>query len=369
MTNFLIIIHMYVTNQTTDSDFEKIMALFALVRRTKAIRRSLTHGRGNPWVEEMESLSFSQLFEALEGAALPPAGLAQLRTWLAAIRDPSECLALIEQAAYGRPCPHCGCSRLHRAGQASGLQRMRCLGCRRSFNALTGTPLARLRKRGHWLTYLQCVLESCSVRAAAAITGVHRTTSFRWRHRFVPGAARGRPPILGNVVEADETYLLESQKGSRNMTRPPRKRAGKARQRGISSEHDCLLVARDRTGQTLDFHTGRGPVSAVQLGNCLGGVLPAGGLLISDGAAAYRRFTGHAGIRHAFVNVRAGERARGDIHLQNVNGWHARFKGWLIRFRGVASRYLANYSAWQRVLDDRQLTTPAHLLAAAAELN
>jgi len=34
----------------------------------------------------------------------------------------------------------------------------------------------------------------------------------------------------------------------------------------------------------------------------------------------------------------------------------------------VASRYLANYSGWQRLLDARQLTTPAQWLLAAARL-
>src|SRR5205823_11562174 len=107
------------------------------------------------------------------------------------------------------------------------------------------------------------------VREAAAVVGVHRTTSFRWRHRFVPGAARDRPAMLTAIAEADETYRLESQKGSHQLNRPPRKRGGVARRRGINREHDCLLVARDRSGQTLDFHTGRGPVTAAQLGACL----------------------------------------------------------------------------------------------------
>ncbi|MCD2519710.1 IS1595 family transposase, partial [Massilia sp. G4R7] len=155
------------------------------------------------------------------------------------------------------------------SGFASGLQRYRCLGCRRSFNALTGTPLARLRKRECWLPYIKCLLESRTVRDAALATGVHRTTSFRWRHRFAPGAARHRPAALTGIVEADETYRLESQKGSRTLSRPPRKRGGAARRRGINREHDCLLVARDRIGTTLDFHTGRGPVTAAQLRTCL----------------------------------------------------------------------------------------------------
>ncbi|WP_081933696.1 IS1595 family transposase [Massilia sp. 9096] len=313
----------------------------------------------------MQRPTFSELFTLLSGATLSSSELAQLRAWIAGIRDPSECLALVEAAAAGRPCPHCSGMRLHRCGRASGLQRFRCLGCARSFNALTGTPLARLRKRERWLPYLQCMLESRTVRQAARDTGVHRTTSFRWRHRFGPGAGRHRPSTLSAIVEADETYRLESQKGARQLTRPPRRRGGAASRRGINREHDCLLVVRDRSGLTLDFHTGRGPVTAAQLRSRLTPVLSPDVLLISDSAAAYARFAAETGITHAPVNLRAGRRARGAIHLQNVNGWHSRFKSWLMRFKGVASRYLANYSGWQRLLDAHELETPAQWLCAA----
>jgi transposase-like protein len=316
----------------------------------------------------MRSQTFDELIATLSAVRLSAADLGRLREWIACIADPAECIALIEQAARGRPCPRCGGARVHRCGQASGLQRFRCLRCGGSYNALTGTPLARLRKKECWLPYLQCVLESRTVREAARVVGVHRTTSFRWRHRFVPGATRDRPATLSAIVEADETYRLESQKGSRNLTRRPRKRGGVAKRRGINKEHDCLLVARDRGGQTLDFHTGRGQVTAAQLQTCLKPVLPADVLLISDGARAYHGFAAQAGIMHEAVNVQAGIRARGAIHIQNVNAWHSRFKSWLVRFRGVASRYLIHYSGWQRVLDDRRLTTPAHLLCAAAQL-
>ncbi|WP_322402020.1 IS1595 family transposase [Massilia luteola] len=316
----------------------------------------------------MRSLTIDEVFAKLSAVQLSASDLIRLREWIAGLAHPAECIALIEQAARGRPCPRCGCGRVHRCGQASGLQRFRCLACGRSYNALTGTPLARLRKKELWLPYLQCVLESRTVRDAARVTGVHRTTSFRWRHRFVPGAMRDRPAMLATIVEADETYRLESQKGSRNLTRPPRKRGGVASRRGINGEHDCLLIARDRSGQTLDFHTGRGQVTVAQLHACLKPVLPADVLLISDGAVAYRRFAEQAGVTHEAVNVKAGIRARGAIHIQNVNGWHSRFRSWLVRFRGVASRYLINYSGWQRLLDARRLTTPAHLLCAAARL-
>jgi transposase-like protein len=313
----------------------------------------------------MRSMVFDELFALLADLPLRTEDLARLRSWIASIAHPGECLAIIEQEAGIPPCPHCCCARVHRCGRASDLQRFRCCGCGRSYNALTGTPLARLRHKEKWLPYLQCLLESRAVRDAAAVTGVHRTTSFRWRHRFLPGAMHERPAQLEAIVEADETYLLESQKGSRHLDRRPRRRGGVARRRGINREHDCLLVARDRSGQTLDFHTGRGPVTAAQLDRCLGTVLASDIMLISDSASAYKTFAARAGLSHETVNLRAGIRARGAIHIQNVNAWHSRFKNWIVRFHGVASRYLVNYSGWQRVLDDRRLMTPALLLRAA----
>ena len=64
-------------------------------------------------------------------------------------------------------------------------------------------------------------------------------------------------------------------------------------------------------------------------------------LLISDGAQVYRHFARDTGMSHSFVNVSAGVQVRGASHIQNVNGWHSRFKNWMICLRGVASRYLA----------------------------
>jgi len=313
----------------------------------------------------VDSPGFGHLFAALRGIPLHHAEREQLRAWLASINDAAECVALIEQAAVGKCCPRCGGARAHRCGQASDLQRWRCLACGRSYNALTGTSLAHLRHKEHWLAYLQCLLESRTVRASAEAVQVHRTTSFRWRHRMVAGFIRERPAQLAGMVEADETYLLESQKGSRTLTRPARRRGGVASHRGIGRDHDCLLVACQRQGGTRDFHCGRGPVTHRQLEGCLTPVLAPGSLLISDSAAAYRAFARENGISHEAVNLRAGVRARGAIHLNHVNGWHSRFKRWLARFHGVASRYLIHYSGWRRVLDARCLTTPAQLLAAA----
>jgi len=262
-------------------------------------------------------------------------------------------------------CLYCDAPGLRRHGRHRGLQRYRCRACGKTFTALSGTPLARLRHRAKWLDYLGKMLDSTSVRAAAGAVDVHRNTSFRWRHRFLHLSKHDRPHTLGGIAEADELFLLESQKGSRQLDRPARKRGGVASTRGITKEHDCVLVARDRDGRTFDFVPGRGAVTNAQLHEHLLPVLERDVLLVTDGHAAYRLFAGEAGITHEYVNLRQGERVRGAVHVQNVNGYHRRFRQWLSRFNGVASHYLLNYLGWRWALDGERIGSAECLLRAA----
>jgi len=48
-------------------------------------------------------------------------------------------------------CPHCSSNVFCRWGKSDNLQRYRCKSCKKTFNALTGTPLARLRHKNQWI--------------------------------------------------------------------------------------------------------------------------------------------------------------------------------------------------------------------------
>lgn len=149
----------------------------------------------------MDSPGFAHLFVALRGTPLQPAEREQLRAWLATINDAADCVTLIEQASAGKCCPRCCGARAHRCGRASDLQRWRCLACGRSYNALSGTEPAHLRHKEHWLPYLQCLLESRTVRASAEAVEVHRTA-----HLPASTASPTKPstcaPVYGRAVRS-----------------------------------------------------------------------------------------------------------------------------------------------------------------------
>jgi transposase-like protein len=303
----------------------------------------------------MRGTDFEALLRLIERLSLEQR--TSLGRALAAASSESEAVRLLEEAFLAAPrCPHCRAAALQRWGHASGLRRYRCKGCGKTFNALTGTSLARLRKKACWLAYGEALAKGLTLAQAAGHCGVHLTTSFRWRHRFLRAPAATQEALTG-VIEADETFFRRSHKGSRRwrhaeapLERRPRRRGEPAGKRGLSAEQVPALIARDRAGRTVDAVLP--DLGAEAIAAALGPVVAPDAVLCSDGAKAYAAFAAQHGLHHEPINVTGGLRVRdGAFHVQNVNAYHGRLKGWMARFNGVATRYLPNYLGWRRTLE------------------
>jgi len=100
--------------------------------------------------------------------------------------------------------------------QGTGLRRYRYKGCKRTFNAATGTPLSWLHRKERRLTFGMSLAEGETAGESARRCGPGVNTAFRWRHRFLEAAGQDRPELKG-IVEVDETDVPESHKGSRSL--------------------------------------------------------------------------------------------------------------------------------------------------------
>jgi len=305
------------------------------------------------WLSQADALTAAQRRRAVEI-------LRQERK----LPDPLAGILAVEPA-----CPRCHHRPCGRWGNAHGLPRYRCGACGKTFNALSGTPLARLRHRECWGEYAQALIDGDTVRGAARRCGVHKNTAFRWRHRFLALPAGLKPARLHGIVEADETYFLDSHKGERHLPRPPRKRGGVAKKRGLSSEQIPVLVVRDRSTATTDAVLPKADTDAVT--TVLAPVLDADVVLCSDSNAIYHCFAERAHIAHMPINLSAGIRVVDRaFHIQNANAYHSRLKGWMARFHGVATKYLPNYLGWRRCLERFAATlTPWVMLSLAIGRN
>lgn len=287
----------------------------------------------------------------------------QLEEALAGRNPRAAVAAVIEESPVNeRRCPHCGCEESVGRGQADGLRRFRCKTCGKSFNALTGTPLARLRLKERWLDFGQSLSEGETVTASAERCGVAVSTAFRWRHRFLRSAKNAVQTLRG-IVEADETYVLSSRKGERHLDRKARKRGGKASKRGLSDEQVPVLVAADRSGATISAVLPA--VTAAAVGLVLGPVIDKDAMLVTDGNNVYPPCARALGLSHEALNLSAGVRVRGELHIQTVNSRHEALKTFLRPHRGIATKYLDTYLNWFHLAGLKLRPTPRACLNAA----
>lgn len=305
-----------------------------------------------------------QVFLARLGELSPE----QTKTLAAAMSGSRPDAIAIIEARFGEGafCPDADCASRDIApwGTTRDLKRFRCRDCGRTFTALSGTALAGLHKRHMWLAYADALARQETVRRAAEICAIDKTTSFRWRHRFLDAPRDTKPKALRDIVEADETFFLESFKGAPVLPRKARKRGGKAGKRGLSDEQIPVLIARDRHGVTTDCRLP--DLSDKSITDVLGPVLNKEVVLVSDGAERYRRFADKADILHISLNASAGERTWGVYHIQNVNAYTSRLKDWMRPFKGVATKYLPNYLGWRRMVDMKKPPLSAEACLAAA---
>jgi len=289
------------------------------------------------WMKSIERMSRSQR--------------EKLRKRLEGKENADDIIALIERCQNDKPaCPDCEATELYRWGKASELQRYRCRQCNRTFNVLTGTPLARLRHKDKWFEYEQAMIQGLSIRKSANSCGIASNTSFKWRHRFLQIPATRQSNKMNGIVEADETYFLESFKGQRRLPRSARKRGGKAVKKGTSKEQIPVLVVRDRHGETANciLHG----TSTQQIEPALIPLLNKDVILCTDGMHTYKQIARQANIVHRPVNIATGQRVVNNIyHIQNVNAYDSRLKQWMKKFHGVATRYLGSYLGWHRMID------------------
>ena len=262
-----------------------------------------------------------------------------------------EAIDLIDRRFKAEPCcGHCGSKSVGGWSSQNGLARYRCRDCTKTFNALTGTPLAQLHRRDAWFDYAKALADGLSLRKAAARCGISLDTSFRWRHRFLAAAKDVKAKTVKGIVEADETFIRTSAKGSKRLVgRAPRRRGTKPKPGLSSDDYTAVMIVRDRHGATLDQVLP--DLEGATFKRILAPVVAHDALLVTDGRAAYGQFADDAGVAHIALNASRAERTYGSYHIQNVNAYISRLKEWLRRFKGVATRYLKSYLGWRRMIE------------------
>ena len=314
----------------------------------------------------MKKAQFSKLIEGV--SALTIGQLAKLLDAVESTKAERGSLQAIERA-HPLSCGHCHSVHVAGNGNRNGLQRVICRDCGKSSNATTGTPISRLRHKEKFEQYAKCLKAKMSLREAAKATGVCLDTAFRWRHLFLKEVQQHQPSEVIGLLEVDETYFRESQKGSRKMTRPSRARGGKAKGRGRTSKDWVpVLVGRVR-GQPYTTDRVLAKVNGAEVTDALKSVVkPGETVLCTDGHSAFLHLQRTLGVTtKSFIASYACPGLDKVYHVQSANSYHERLKTWIQRgLRGVSTKYLPSYLAWMRLSTwDKDCVSTDNIIASA----
>lgn len=127
-----------------------------------------------------------------------------------------------------KSCPCCGDAnaRFFKRGRSGRKQRYQCKSCGKRFTFDAGKLTAHSHQTEEaWTTFIRDTLSLKSLDKCAANISVSHPTSFYMRHKllsFLEEAFKGGE-LLEGVIEADEAYVQESQKGILVTTRKAQK--------------------------------------------------------------------------------------------------------------------------------------------------
>ena len=258
-----------------------------------------------------------------------------------------------ERFTGGLICPLCGCvEHIVRNGRRNdGKQRYYCKNCEKSFLSTTNSITSGSRKGLHvWKKYIECMINKMPVRQAAEICGIHRNTSFIWRHKILDALQTiAKDTSLEGIIEADETFFALSFKGNHKkssfvMPRACHKRGKSIHTRGISAEQVCVPCAVDRSGNYLSIIAALGRIKTKDLHIVYDGKIKDKSTLCTDKMNSYVRFAKSNGIE--LIQLKTGKSKRGVYHIQHINAYHSSLKNFIHIFRGVSTKYLNNYLLW-----------------------
>jgi transposase-like protein len=214
-----------------------------------------------------------------------------------------------------------------------------CKDCRKSFALTAKTAIQNSHSSPTvWKQVISDTINGVAIDATADNLNLHHETVFNMRHKILYAVEQSiiaNPTELSGVCEADETYVLESEKGRKfpeSYHRKPRKHGAIASKRGISNEYVCVCTSVAGNGKNLAVAVNRASPSKSEILEVFGERVANDTVILCDGKQEYEVLEDKCTVAHT-------------KRINKVNGFHSFIKERLDAMRGVATVYLKCYNA------------------------
>lgn len=164
-------------------------------------------------------------------------------------------------------CPRCNSNSVIKFGKNKRIQRYKCNDCNNRFTLFTGSILEKTKWHWDiWIAVLNMTINSYSLKKMEDVLtkdygciGINHKTLFLWKHKLIHAVASLPMPKLSGVIQIDETFIRESQKGTRRLIsylgkddeREPRYGRKPSKYGVMGSEFATVTTAIDNIGYSV----------------------------------------------------------------------------------------------------------------------
>ena len=245
-------------------------------------------------------------------------------------------------------CRNCNSDHVVRNGLKDGKQRLLCRTCGKTYGETTNTVMQYSHNSETvWRQVIRDTIDGVSIDITAEALDLTHQTVFTMRHKILLALEKDleiNPTSLSGVCEADETYVLESYKGTKldeGYWRGPRKHGATAQKPGISNEYVCVCTATSRDGGAVAKSVNRATPTGQNIKDVFEGRLDSAALVICDGAKSYDVLE-----KNGVCHVAHIPKGNGDnfYNINTTNGFHSFIKDRCRAARNFATKYLNRYN-------------------------
>jgi transposase-like protein len=237
-------------------------------------------------------------------------------------------------------CVSCGSTSVSRNGKRHGKQSYLCKDCGRSFVETAGSAFAYSHAGAAvWKQVIADTANGLSIDETASSLDLSHDCVFHMRHKILKRLEDeflNAEASMSGTYEADETYVLESIKGTKipaDYHRKARKHGAKASKSGLSNEYVCVCTSTSENGDCMALSVNRAAPSKAEIEQVFGDRVNSDTLLLCDGNQTYDVLEEKCTVAHT-------------KRVNKVNGFHSSIKQRLTGYRGVATKYLNRYNAF-----------------------
>lgn len=202
-------------------------------------------------------------------------------------------------------CPYCKSKDISSFGKNGNIKRFKCKKCNKTFTLFTGTILEKTKVHWDvWIKVLEMTLNNIPMEHMQEIlikdyglTGLNYKTVFLWKHKLINALAQMPMPKLSGIVQIDETFFRETQKGSRELEstvigedRLPRYGRRPSKYGVMGNEFANVVVATDLKGYCVSKVVGLGKLTIETFTELFDDYLDNPSYLCSDGNKVYREY-------------------------------------------------------------------------------